>query len=184
MKSASFIYGMSLTGIHPDSVSEAEGFNKAAGDAWQLHKRAAMLAAGIYDAAGQAGSFEHVVFSKVAGSPWNPGYQKFTDSVIDVLGRREMRKSAFKPLAWAKSVAQYATDIPKTAWILSAVMGAGGGALYNSAKRQVSSDTEKADALETRIQHYQQLAKEISEEMKMKGVSPERASQQVLETHE
>jgi hypothetical protein len=95
-----------------------------------------------------------------------------------------MRKSAFKPLTWAKSIGQYATDIPKTALILSAVLGAGGGALYNSAKRQVSADTEKADALETRIQHYQQLAKEISEEMKMKGISPERASQQVLETHE
>lgn len=182
----SFIYGMSLSGISPDEVKIAEGFNKEANspEAQEtFHKKAALLASCLYKMAGEGGSGSQLVFSKIASEPWNPGYAALTDCVIDVLGREELEKRAFKPLDWLKGVAGFASNIPKTALIMAAALGAGGGALYNAGKRSLKHDTAKADAVETKIRRYRQLTREINNEMQRRGLSPEEAADSVMESY-
>lgn len=184
MKSDSFKFGMTLSGAHPDKVAEALSFNKVASTSPELAKRAARLASGMFDAAGKSGSAHHLLFSKIAGSEWDPGYATFTDAVINVLGRHELEKTAkLNPLDIIRNSAAYSMGGLKTALLTSLVLGAGGGALYNWGKRSMNADTSNADATETRLQHYRKITREIENDMKRRGVSPEESSKSVMESY-
>ena len=115
-KSASFIYGMSLSGIDLDRVNEAEAFEKVASTSPDLAKQVARLGAALFEVAGKSGSVEHIIFTKVAAEDWDEAYRPFVDSVITVLGRESLRKQAgmAKPLAWAKGLMPYMGGLSKT----------------------------------------------------------------------
>ena len=143
----------------------------------------AKLAAGMYAGCGEMDSMEYHLFDQLTKSAeWYPQFNVFTDPVLSTLGEalgdaigqdlqlQQNTKTAAlhqgllgalgeRALSWSPSLMQGLL-------MASAATGAGAGSMWWALNRDATQDDTDNAAMQTRIDHYGKLTKQISRRLR------------------
>lgn len=158
-------------------------FNKAAGFVEVVEKNELFcrglckLASAIYEADGAGNSLMGVAFKKLADNrtPWKPGYQVFTDSVLRAVGRTglNMEKKALitEAIMAPSMVKDLDVSSPMRMALAAGILtGAAGGAGVHLLGRGTRQSSEENEELLEKAREYRRLRQEIDEDIANSGV--------------
>ena len=168
-------------GIAPDDFptvkSAAEGISNLPG-ADVLGRQVAGFARDIFATAGHSGDFEAHLYDQLSKTAsWEPAHFEFLEPVYSVLGRhhqlmQEVQKQATNEQsiknasAFLSKLGEGLATIPGSVLGTSVVGGAGLGSIYWALNRGAQGDDADAVSMQSKIEYYDKIRKEIADELK------------------
>lgn len=145
-----------------------------------FHRQAARIAALAYEAVDRQGCLGYHLYDRLSKQArWDPGWSPLMDPLyraLAVVSAPHMTKSAASPLktimsglaGLAPAAATISAETLRYAMLASLASGAGLGSLYWGANRHVKEDEKDTEALKTKVDYYDQLTRQIENEVQRK----------------